>query len=308
MKERFIVWWKGVILKENQVISTESILLYLCFFIGFLLISVGRCFSSPILYELSSNKIVQGGVTYIKIKLDKNESPRLFWMKKSIPLYHSRLKDDYVGILSADLMSRPGRYFLKISLSGMDKMVPVQVLSKDYGVRRLTLPDRMVRLSKEDLLRVKRESRIINELWNMPPTPPMWSGGFELPLNGKIIGSFGRKSIINGLQRSPHSGVDIRAPLGTPVKASNSGKVALCGDFFFSGKSIIIDHGMWIYSMYFHLSRILVREGEEVKKGQIIGYSGATGRATGPHLHFGVRVNGSRVDPLLFIEITKNIE
>ncbi len=263
------------------------------------------CLSSSVSYKLSSHEIPQGGIITLKVIGIKNSSIKVLWMGKELPVSLSEGKGgSCFSLVSADLMTEPGRYFVKIRLDGNDNNIPINVVAKDYGVRRLKLPDRMVRLSKKDLERVKRESKIINQIWQLPPSPLMWDEGFQLPINGEIIGQFGRRSIINGLPRSPHSGVDIRAPEGTPVRASNSGEVVLCGNFFFSGKSIIINHGMWVYSMYFHLSKILVHEGMRVKKGEIIGYSGSTGRATGPHLHFGIRVNGSRVDPLLFIKLT----
>jgi murein DD-endopeptidase MepM/ murein hydrolase activator NlpD len=104
--------------------------------------------------------------------------------------------------------------------------------------------------------------------------------------------------VINGQSRRPHSGEDISAPLGTPVLAINEGTVQLVADHFFSGKSIVVDHGLGLYSMYFHLSSVVVQAGERVAKAQVIGAVGASGRASGPHLHWGVRLNGARVNPL----------
>jgi murein DD-endopeptidase MepM/ murein hydrolase activator NlpD len=118
-----------------------------------------------------------------------------------------------------------------------------------------------------------------------------------------MAGTFGLKRTINGQPRNPHSGEDIYAPEGTTVATSNDGIVTLIGDFFFSGKSIVIDHGLGLYTMYFHLSEVRVGQGEKVSKGQTIGLVGATGRATGPHLHWGARLNGARVNPFSLVKI-----
>ena len=122
-----------------------------------------------------------------------------------------------------------------------------------------------------------------------------------LPVSTSITSPFGYRRVINGIPRSPHTGVDLKAPLGTEVVASNHGRVALLGDFFFSGRSIILDHGGGLHTVYFHLSEFKVEEGVEVRRGDVIGLSGMTGRVTGPHLHWGARVNRARVDPFELI-------
>ena len=119
---------------------------------------------------------------------------------------------------------------------------------------------------------------------------------------------FGCRCIINDMERSPHSGVDLKASEGTPVKATNRGIVVLVADHFFSGLSVVIDHGGGMQSMYFHLSEVLVQAGELLEKGTIIGLSGSSGRVTGPHLHFGIRLNGGRVNPIKLIEISRRLE
>jgi murein DD-endopeptidase MepM/ murein hydrolase activator NlpD len=119
-----------------------------------------------------------------------------------------------------------------------------------------------------------------------------------MPTEGSVQYTFGRRRVINGQPRNPHTGEDISAPQGAPVAAINYGTVRLVADQFFSGKSVVIDHGLGLYSMYFHLSEIAVRVGDLVAKSQVIGAVGATGRASGPHLHWGVRLNGARVNPL----------
>jgi len=138
---------------------------------------------------------------------------------------------------------------------------------------------------------------------NKVTTQRFWSGQFIRPVEGKVSGSFGRKRIINGQPRSPHSGEDFTAPQGTPVHATNEGVIALVGDFFFSGKSIVLDHGLGLYTMYFHLDEVDVAEGDKISKGEVLGKVGATGRATGPHLHWGMRIDGARVNPLSILNV-----
>ena len=148
----------------------------------------------------------------------------------------------------------------------------------------------------------------MRELWKTPPSTPHWSGTFLKPVPGDVRGPFGRKSIINEQPRSPHSGVDLKGEKGTPIKAINNGRVALMGNHFFTGLSVVIDHGGGIQSMYFHLDKITVKKEQMVSKGHIIGLVGSTGRSTGPHLHWGIRNNGARVNPLRLTVLSRELE
>jgi len=184
----------------------------------------------------------------------------------------------------------------------------LQVASYPYEVQRITLQDdSQVNLSVEDLERVRRENQKIAGLWGLesprqfrfPLAPPL----DPLPTGGR----FGSRRFFNDQPRSPHSGADFAADSGTPVLATATGTVALSGDFFFSGKSVFLDHGDGLISMYFHLSGIAVEQGDSVDRGEILGLVGATGRATGPHLHFGVRWHRARIDPQLLLAPTDQI-
>jgi murein DD-endopeptidase MepM/ murein hydrolase activator NlpD len=208
------------------------------------------------------------------------------------------------------LTTKPGRYKLEISLGDAENPFSraISVFAKDHGVRRLTLPREMVELDPPTLKRARAESRRVREIFLRSGDYPLWGGRWIRPVAGGVVGPFGCRSIINGMERSPHSGVDLKAAEGTPVTASNTGIVALVANHFFSGLSIIVDHGGGIHSMYFHLSKAFVRGGELVEKGAVIGLSGSTGRATGPHLHFGIRLNGTRVNPIDLIELSRRLE
>jgi murein DD-endopeptidase MepM/ murein hydrolase activator NlpD len=166
-----------------------------------------------------------------------------------------------------------------------------------FASQSLSLPDKQVDLDPETLRRVETEQSAMLAAMQ-PVTPRLWEGEFVMPTAGDIQHTFGRRRVINGQSRNPHTGEDISAPAGAPVAAINHGTVRLVADQFFSGKSVVIDHGLGLYSMYFHLSEVSVRVGDVVTKSQLIGAVGATGRASGPHLHWGVRLNGARVNPL----------
>jgi len=259
---------------------------------------------------LSSKIISQGDLSLIKVKVKTGETPRVTWMKKKVYLVSNDQKTDWYGFLGVDLKARPGRYtvLVKVLPSGHEKRLGIKVQAKDYGVRRLTLPKEMVDLDAQTLKRVRKESKKMKNLWEAPPKIPLWTGPFIRPVSGEVGGAFGRRSIINDQPRSPHSGVDLKAGRGTQIKAMNNGRVALTDEHFFTGLTVVIDHGGGIQSMYFHLDKIVVEQDQTVTKGEVIGLVGSTGRATGPHLHLGIRVNGARVDALRLTVLSGELE
>jgi murein DD-endopeptidase MepM/ murein hydrolase activator NlpD len=258
----------------------------------------------------SSKEIDCGGIILVSIDAGEQEKPQLIWMKKNVPLLYDRTKALWMGFIGADLKQKAGLYpcIVRSTFSGFKKRYAIRVKRKDYGVRKLILPRVKVILDARSLERAKYEAATIKALWAIDNTTPKWKGHFIMPLNGDIVETFGKKSIINNLQRSPHSGVDLKGDKGDPVRAINHGQVIVSADHFFSGRSLYLDHGGGIISMYFHLDEILVKKGAIVKKGDVIGRVGATGRATGPHLHWGVRINGARIDPIALIELSGDLE
>jgi murein DD-endopeptidase MepM/ murein hydrolase activator NlpD len=151
---------------------------------------------------------------------------------------------------------------------------------------------------------VKAEQKQVRRVLGLTSDERFWGGRFVEPVHGVIAGAFGRKRLINGQPRSPHSGEDISAPMGAEVVATNDGVVRSVVNHFFSGKGVFVDHGFGLHSMYFHLSETLVEQGQPVQRGQVIGKVGASGRATGPHLHWGIRLNGARVDPYSLVKLS----
>jgi len=209
------------------------------------------------------------------------------------------------GVLPVDLGVRPGHYLLRIK-DGSRQLAAARlaVRARDYGVRRITVDPKFMELTPEQLAWYKRDVAAIKAAYARTAAQRLWRGGFRRPLGGKVVGPFGRRSLINGQERSPHGGVDLRAKKGEPIRAVAAGRVVMLRDTFFGGKMIILDHGQALYSRYLHLSAALVRPGQKVARGQVIGRVGATGRVTGPHLHFDVRFGGARVDPLGWIKLS----
>jgi murein DD-endopeptidase MepM/ murein hydrolase activator NlpD len=259
---------------------------------------------------LSAKKIPQGGLGLITIEVTDGGTPEVTWMGKKVYLAGSEVNSTWHGFIAVDLGQRPGSYplLVKSPSSGKGRALNIEVVRKDYGVRRLTLPKEMVDLDARTLERVKKEAKTIRALWETPASEAVWQGSFLKPLDGDVVGPFGRRRVINDQPRSPHSGVDFKAGRGTPVRAMNHGTVVLTEDRFFAGRSVVLDHGGGVLSMYFHLEKILVQEDQFVERGQVVGLVGATGRATGPHLHLGIRINGARVDPVGLMALSKNLE
>lgn len=258
---------------------------------------------------LSSDSIPQGGLAIIRV-LETEAAPDVTWMGRQILISGTGERRSWYGFLGVDLGAAPGDYplLVKFPPGGREERLRVAVVGKDYGVRKLSLPKKMVDLDPATLARVKKEARIMKKLWAPTSARPLWQGAFTRPVPGEIVGPFGRKSVINGQPRSPHSGVDLRGKKGTPVRATNRGRIVFTGNHFFTGKTVVIDHGGGIQSMYFHLDRILVDMQEKVEKDQEIGRVGSTGRSTGPHLHWGVRANGARVDPMALMAVSAHLE
>ena len=199
-------------------------------------------------------------------------------------------------------LNRTADVIAERDLDGRRERLHIGLGEYPYSVQRLEIKDRSrVDLSPENLARVQRENALIGKLWGRQGKPR-----FSLPLGAPLEkmpagGRFGAKRIINGEPRSPHTGADYAVPQGTPVLAVDDAVVALSGEFFFSGNAVFLDHGNGLISMYFHLHEVFVEQGDELSRGHRIGTVGSTGRSTGPHLHFGIRWQGERVDPALML-------
>lgn len=174
----------------------------------------------------------------------------------------------------------------------------VTVRPRTFPTQQLTLPKGMVDLDAPTLARVETERGEFRAALAAGASERLWRGPFRIPVEGgQPTGGFGVRRLINGQPRSPHTGYDWAAPVGTPVVAVNAGRTVLVTEHFFAGRNVVVDHGLGLFTLYYHLTETRVEPGESVAAGQVIGTVGATGRVTGPHLHFAVLLNGARVDP-----------
>lgn len=172
------------------------------------------------------------------------------------------------------------------------------VTPRKFRTRTLTVDPAFVNPPASALPRIERETAELNQLWANSAPARLWDGPFSRPVPDAANSAFGTRTILNGQPRSPHSGADFNSGTGTPVKAPNGGRIVVAGDRYFTGNTVMIDHGLTLFSLFAHLSEIDVHVGDMVKTDDVVGKVGATGRVTGPHLHWSVRLNGARVDPL----------
>jgi murein DD-endopeptidase MepM/ murein hydrolase activator NlpD len=180
----------------------------------------------------------------------------------------------------------------------------VRLRGRAFPVQRLTLPEAMVDLDPETERKALAEQQVLRSLYRTLTPERLWRGAFVRPVAGNEPGSgFGSRRIINGRPRAPHTGTDYAGSRGAPVVAVNDGRVALVGEFFFPGRLVVVDHGLGVYTLYFHLDEIRVEMGDRLARGQTLGTLGSTGRATGPHLHFGAQIGPARVDPERLLQL-----
>jgi len=226
-----------------------------------------------------------------------------------VPLAFSLLGDRQLAIVGLDLDGRPGPrpWRVETRQPGQPPRVlrgQLNVAERRFNVQRLTLPKGMVDLDPETERRALSEAERLRSIYRSTTGARFWQGRFQRPVGGEEPGSgFGARRIINGQPRAPHSGIDYSAPLGTSVTAANAGRVVMVAEFFFPGRLVILDHGLGLYTLYFHLDRVSVLEGQTVERGEIIATVGATGRATGPHLHFGAQIGEARIDPEVLLSL-----
>jgi len=254
-------------------------------------------------------RVKQGDVLLLPLHVDNGATgAEGHLLGRTFPFFKAAGPGQFTGLIGIDLADPPSKQELVVDVSNgsgsaAQQLFTIQILPAHFQIQKLTVPKNYVDLDDETLKRVEEEQEQILKSLNTVTNKRLWTGPFIMPVEGKLTGSFGRKRIINGEPRSPHSGEDITAPRGTEVHATNGGVVALVGEYFFSGKSVILDHGLGFYSMYFHLDEVDVVKGEKIQKGAVVGRVGSTGRATGPHLHWGTRINGARVNPLSMLNI-----
>jgi murein DD-endopeptidase MepM/ murein hydrolase activator NlpD len=239
----------------------------------------------PVLVEVAANGPVDNLV--------------LRWKEAAWPMREAA-PGRYEGLIGVDIDDTEGPAVVAaegfLDGTGFRAEAEVRISPRKFAVQELTLPKGMAEFDNATLVRIGAEAAELSRRFSRV-TPPRWRIPFLPPVEEYRPTNFGARRVINGHPRMPHSAVDINLPAGTPVRAIADGRVAFAGEQFFGGRSVVIDHGGGVFSVYYHLKEFSVAEGQEIARGDRFGSVGATGRATGPHLHFGVRVPGGRVDP-----------
>jgi murein DD-endopeptidase MepM/ murein hydrolase activator NlpD len=251
-----------------------------------------------------------------------NGSPVLFHV--TAPLQLSELNGNFLGqefsfrpsqachcwyaVAGVSLITKPGTYTLRVEGKGKGGKETamsylVRVTAAHYPTSALKVAPGFVEPPKETLPRIEEDQAEKKKVFAATVPETLWSGPFDAPAQAEVSGVFGSARTFNGVKKSQHTGLDFRVTTGTPIFATNSGTVVLARPLYFEGNCVMIDHGQGLLTMYLHLSEFKVKEGDAVKKGQILGLSGGTGRATAPHLHFAVRWRGEYLDPRTLLEL-----
>ncbi len=256
----------------------------------------------------SPKLLESGSVCLFTVDIAAATSVRGKWMGHDV--FFAKMKGNslWYGAAGVDVEAKPDKYPLQIEavlLSGktVTAVHDITVLPAPYKTEKLKVPDRFVEPDAEAKKIIEADKAVKKVVFDRKTPAPEWSGDFEAPVNSEVSETFGTRRTLNGKLATIHRGVDYRAKAGTPVLAANSGEVVLARPLYYEGNCVIIDHGQGFMTIYMHLSKFQVAEGDKVRKGEEVALSGATGRVTGPHLHMAVRWEGAYVDPLKLLKL-----
>ncbi len=267
--------------------------------------------------KLSAPDAAQGTLLIAEIRSPKPVSDVSGkWNERDVPFWQAKSKEQGASsadvrkaLLGVDLEKVAGKYEFTVTGQLQDGgrvscRVAVEVKEGHFATENLTVKKQFVEPNPEQEARAEAETKRLREIYDRVTPERLWDGPFRLPLDGEFKGSnFGKRRVLNGHAGSPHSGVDFPAPTGTPVHAAQKGRVVLAEELYFSGNTVIVDHGLGIYTFYCHFSEIDSKVGDEVVAGTVLGKVGATGRVTGPHLHWGLQVEHTRVNALEILRV-----
>ena len=250
-------------------------------------------------FALPSESRVPGGIAIIELdKVTSTKAPEATFNGQRVMVTQENGK--WLAIVGIPLKAKIDEPLI---VTAAGKSYSFNISDNDYPEQRLTgIPSKYVEPDPKQVARWREESRVQNaayKTWSEPHAPVL---ELAMPAQGPYSSAFGLKRFFNDQPRAPHSGLDIAAPDKSPIKVAAAGKVTAVGEYFFNGNTVIVDHGHGLSTMYCHMSRIDVKVGDQLELGEQIGLVGKTGRVTGPHLHWGVSLNNTRVDPLLFVK------
>jgi len=273
----------------------------------FLSIVQGATVAAPVKITLDGRAMQPGELIVVTVESDQPSSVTGTVFDRELHFFSSGKPTVWQALVGLDVDLEPGEYPLDVAVRAESgaKICETRMLRisrRAFATRYLTLPEKYVNPPAAVQERIQRETAKLKAIFSTV-TERIWDGPFSRPLPGKVISAFGKRSVLNGQPRSVHSGVDLRAPMGTLLKAPAGGRVILAQDLYFAGRSIILDHGLGLYSHFAHLSAYKVKEGQVVRRGEVIGLTGKSGRVQGPHLHWSVKLCSSRIDPMALLAL-----
>ncbi|MEE9424160.1 MAG: peptidoglycan DD-metalloendopeptidase family protein [Methylococcales bacterium] len=256
---------------------------------------------SPVLSAMPALNTVPGGLLQLALEQADQPAPTVTFNDKKALV--TRYNDKWITLVGIPLSTKPGEHRIFVQPIGKAKYtIAFDVVAKEYPTSYITIKNkRKVNPNPVDMKRIKKERVRLNKDLRRWTSQEHVDLDFALPAKGRMSGVFGSRRFFNKQPRRPHSGLDIAAPTGTAVNAPAKGTVIDTGDFFFNGNTVLVDHGQGLISGYFHLSAVEVKPGQQINKGDLLGRIGATGRVTGPHLHWNIYLNRTKVDPALFV-------
>ena len=263
-----------------------------------LALALGQAFMAQ---DLPQESYVPGGIAVIPTGIKAgNKKPELKFGKQKVATIQKN--DEWYAVVGIPLKQKIGQAELLVTENKLKKSkVKFEIIDKKYRTQELTVKPGQVNLSKESLARHNKEKPVMRKAKNTWSDVSEVPFKFIYPVEGPRSSSFGLRRVFNGESRNPHSGMDIAADTGTPILSVADGTVIETGDFFFNGNTVFVDHGQGLITFYCHMSKIDAKKGDVVKQGKKIGEVGATGRVTGPHLHFGVQLNRTWINPALLL-------
>jgi murein DD-endopeptidase MepM/ murein hydrolase activator NlpD len=258
---------------------------------------------------LSSKKVPDGSLLVVTMKFNHPWTAPITgkFEDQSFQLFPSPDlgANTYEAVFGVPHSHKPGPAQLALSSDGLDATLPFDIVDAHYKSETLKVAPGKVNPPKKELPRIFREIKEVAKIYKIVTPKKYWTGPFLFPIQSQMTSPFGTKRLYNGQLKSFHGGLDLRAPMGTPIHSAAPGKVLLAKNLYYSGNTVILDHGYGVMTLYFHMSKIKVKRGQVVGAGQLLGLSGKTGRVTGPHLHWQAMIHKVKVNPLGLVEVLK---